>query len=49
MDRGAWSPTPRAKLRHEAILASLLAGDRVVLADDGQFVVWGPASDAASP
>ena len=49
MDRAAWSPTQRARLRHEKILESLLAGDRVVLADDGQFVVWGPETDAASP
>jgi hypothetical protein len=49
MDRGAWSPTPRARRRHDQILASLLAGDRVVLADDGRFLVWGPESDAASP
>lgn len=49
MDRMAWSPLPRDRDRHDRFLASLMAGDRVVLADDGQFIVWGPEPDAVSP
>jgi uncharacterized membrane protein len=42
MERGAWSPTARAGRQHDELLASLVAGERPVLADDGRFVVWGP-------
>jgi hypothetical protein len=49
MDRMAWSPLPRDRERHDRFLASLMASDRAVLADDGQFIVWGPERDAVSP
>jgi len=49
MDRTAWSPTGWVRRRHDEFLASLLAGDRAVLVDDGEFIVWGPAPDEVTP
>ncbi len=49
MDRTPWSPTLRARNRHDKMLASLLAGDRAVLVDDGEFIVWAPEPDGATP
>ncbi len=49
MDRMAWSPTSRARDRHNEVLALLLGSDRAVLVDDGEFIVWGPEPDAVSP
>ena len=49
MDRLAWTPTPRTGIRHDEILASLLAGDRPVLVDDGEFIVWGPEPGGVLP
>ena len=39
----------RARRRHDELLASLLAGDRPVLVDDGQFIVWGPEQGGVAP
>lgn len=49
IDRAAWSPTSRAQRRHDEILASLMAGNRPVLVDDDQFVVWGPEQGGVAP
>lgn len=49
MDRMAWSPTFRARGRHDQLLAALLAGNRSVLLDDGEFIVWGPEPEVVSP
>lgn len=49
LDRMAWSPTPTVRLRHDAFLASLMAGDRAVLVDDGEFIVLGPEPDGGTP
>lgn len=49
MDRLPWSPTPRTRSRHDQMLATLMAGERAVLVDDGEFIVWGPEPDGATP
>jgi uncharacterized membrane protein len=49
MDRTPWSPTMRARGRHDELLALLLAGSRSVLLDDGEFIVWGPEPEVVSP
>lgn len=49
MDRTAWSPTGLVQGRHDEMLAVLLAGDRPVLADDGEFIVWGPEPEGGTP
>ena len=45
LDRDAWAPTMHAAWLHERILASLETGSRPLIADDGRFIVWGPAVD----
>ena len=49
VDRAAWSPTAELERRHDQILKMLLAGGRPVLADDGEFVVWGPEPGTPAP
>jgi len=49
MDRTAWSPTWQIRRRQDEFLASLLAGDRAVLVDDGEFIVWGPEPGGVAP
>ena len=49
IDREAWSPSGIAAVRRERILAELHRTGRPILADDGQFVVWGPTPTAVAP
>ena len=42
-DRRAWPPTGPVADIHATIVAGLEAGPRPILADDGRFVLWGPA------
>jgi uncharacterized membrane protein len=49
MDRTAWAPTGQIRRRHDDFLAVLLAGDRALLADDGEFIVWGPEPEGVMP
>ena len=49
LDRVAWSSRSWGPHGREELFAALESSGRPRLADDGRFVLWGPAPDAGSP